>query len=238
MISASNVRPGDWPPVICPSSVMRDSCNTPASSAWWISPRRRHCEELVGDDTIGECEDIDFQLAFVRAVGSDCDDQAARFHPSGADEWRAAGRDRDDDIGIGDGFLECSGDDCVHAGCRDVRDAHAGCVVPAAPHFDRVECAHLCEELDLIPRLRARADHAHCTNRFARQVLCRDGARGCGAKIGDVTVVEKDRSECAGAGIEYHDDAAVHLETECGVAGEARGEFHRVPGRSVQVAGV
>ena len=77
------------------------------------------------------------------------------------------------------------------------------------PDLDHVECPHLCEELHLIPRLRAGADHAHGADRFAREVFRGDCARGCGAEISNVAVVEENRGECAGPGIEYDDDTAV-----------------------------
>ena len=89
--------------------------------------------EAVRDDAIGEGEDIDFQLAFVGTVGSDRNDQGALLHPRGADSGARLAVTVDDDIGIGDCLLECFGDDGVHAGCHNVRDARGGSLVPPAP---------------------------------------------------------------------------------------------------------
>jgi hypothetical protein len=198
--------------------------------------------QAVGYDFVGTCQNVDVKLLLVRRVGADRDHRYSRLQPFRPQQRFAAGRDRNDDIRAFHCGLHRLGHGKVARGNRaalaQIIGARPGLAVVAAPDADLVELSHTGQHFDLVARLAAGANYRDGSDFLARQMLGGDCACGCGAQIGDESVVQQKRCRGAGPGIEHDNHAVVGRQTKFWIARESGDDLHGVVQPAAHMSGL
>ena len=194
----------------------------------------RRDRRVVGGHDVGLREDARLELLLLREVRAHRRDVRAGLHPLGAHDRLACRRRRHDEPRAANGGLHVRRNRDVDA----VPRAHLGRVrvgAAARRDDDARRRAHAEERLELVPRLAAGADDRSLLHLVRCEEVGGERARGAGAELGEVAVVEEDRGEDPRLGGEDEEEAVRERQAALRVAPEAGGGLHRPVRRAVDV---